>query len=366
MQKCKWEVSLQRPWTTNRETEDELVKLKLVLTHMCEYLNRCSSLSKELAIISNNKIVGHAFGKWWQNYWEPTWSCPLEERLMIVPSSDVNITAGGDGGKWVCDPPYIRKNCLVYSFGSNGDYSFELGVHASIGCEIHVFDPFTKGSPPDNMTTNIFVHDWGLSSVDTTTPPLEGWGNTTKELKSLSSIIALLGHTGRAIDILKIDIDGVEFGLLDRPEFWDSLISSDGRGGHYYQIEQLLIELHFQGIDTETFKFRDKKRRKVSFRTGPEMDLMLRSITNRGFVMFHKEVNLIGSPPNDACEFSFLRLNITCEDDIERERDRDSSSYTLYNSRSSLNNRHISHGHYKNNLNKNIYSKLRKNVQTFE
>ena len=47
----------------------------------------------------------------------------------------------GDGGKWVCDPHRIteQKDCLVYSVGSNNDFSFEMAVLKDIGphCEIH-------------------------------------------------------------------------------------------------------------------------------------------------------------------------------------------------------------------------------------
>lgn len=47
----------------------------------------------------------------------------------------------GDGGKWICDAHRIREQeeCLVYSIGSNNDFSFEASVLKDIGqhCEIH-------------------------------------------------------------------------------------------------------------------------------------------------------------------------------------------------------------------------------------
>ena len=66
-----------------------------------------------------------------------------------------------DGAKWVCDvdlivPPTITKDpgnqsvadggavvsppCLVYSFGSNGNFAFEKGLLDRQRCEIHIFD----------------------------------------------------------------------------------------------------------------------------------------------------------------------------------------------------------------------------------
>ena len=59
---------------------------------------------------------------WWQYYYEPTFSCPFEERIGAV----------GEGGKWICDPYKLRSGgptagdgngpapCLVYSVGSHG------------------------------------------------------------------------------------------------------------------------------------------------------------------------------------------------------------------------------------------------------
>ena len=48
----------------------------------------------------------------------------------------------GDGGKWICDPHRIREEqeeCLVYSVGSNNDFSFEQAILEVVGehCEIH-------------------------------------------------------------------------------------------------------------------------------------------------------------------------------------------------------------------------------------
>lgn len=69
---------------------------------------------------------------------EPTWSCESRER---VPSNF------GYGPKWVCGLRTLKSTgpappCLVYSFGSNGDVSFEQGVKAAApNCHIFTFDP---------------------------------------------------------------------------------------------------------------------------------------------------------------------------------------------------------------------------------
>jgi len=72
-----------------------------------------------------------------QRNWEPQLRCVGDQRLGNV----------GDGGKWVCDPDCLleKGKCLLYSFGSNNDFSFETSMKG-YGCETHVFD-HTGASP---------------------------------------------------------------------------------------------------------------------------------------------------------------------------------------------------------------------------
>lgn len=70
-------------------------------------------------------------GTFYQNNYEPDFVCQHERRIGRL----------GDGGKWICDPHRIseQEDCLVYSVGSNNDFSFEQSVLNDIGphCEIH-------------------------------------------------------------------------------------------------------------------------------------------------------------------------------------------------------------------------------------
>lgn len=70
-------------------------------------------------------------GYFYQNHYEPEFVCLHERRVGRL----------GDGGKWICDPHRItnQDDCLVYSVGSNNDFSFEQSVLDEIGqhCEIH-------------------------------------------------------------------------------------------------------------------------------------------------------------------------------------------------------------------------------------
>jgi FkbM family methyltransferase len=134
--------------------------------------------------------------------WIPTFSCPDE----------VRVGRAGDGGKWLCGSAALQNssegNCLVYSFGSNNDFSFEEDVIARFGqnCEIHVFDHTVKNwALPDIIS--IKAHNWGLVG----TPEKR---KDKDELKTISEIMSLLGHRDREITALKMDVEGAEFSAL--------------------------------------------------------------------------------------------------------------------------------------------------------
>eukprot|EP01069_Polyplicarium_translucidae_P011003 Polyplicarium_translucidae@DN3416_c0_g1_i1.p1 len=136
-----------------------------------------------------------------------------------------------DGGKWICDPfTLLKEDCLIYSFGSNDDWTFEKELLAiQPHCEIHTFDHTvdTITSKPTNVT----YHRLGLGAADrrTTSPSMP--------LKSLPNIIRSLKHERRRIDILKVDIEGAEFEALT------PLLASE-RWALLPPVRQISIEVH--------------------------------------------------------------------------------------------------------------------------
>lgn len=79
--------------------------------------------------------------------YEPEWTCEDEERVADDIHGHPRLY--GDGPKFVCAPRLLSSSnkCLVYSFGSNNDLSFERGIWrlSDQKCEIHVFDPTPAG-----------------------------------------------------------------------------------------------------------------------------------------------------------------------------------------------------------------------------
>eukprot|EP00871_Galdieria_phlegrea_P005423 jgi/Galph1/5882/GphlegSOOS_G4495.1 len=234
--------------------------------------------------------------------WEPDFGCALEERLGNT----------GDGGKWVCDSAAVKQRtqylmeaignpyrCLIYSFSSNNDFSFETSILQWLPhCQIHVFDP--TSSPSLLFSTHISLpsesqlvfHSRALSEASSN--------------DSLAQIATNLNHKNPAdsLEILKLDIEGAEFEAL-LPSFrvmqkllsglvsWSELNDVDKRAFQTWLLlrraGQVLVEVHSTQNSTE------------------DTNELLRGLYQSKFAIFHKEPN-IGYCSRNCVEYAFLRL----------------------------------------------------------
>jgi Methyltransferase domain len=148
---------------------------------------------------------------WNLNNLEPSFTCPHVQRMG----------GHGDGPKWTCDPHRLikRPDCLIYSFGSAGQYEFEDSHVKLLGnkhCEIHVFDPGNYARPNDPTKNNIHYHQWGLKKTGDTSPErsstlfVQTGANAVQEKTFLTfaETLGRLGHQNRTIDIFKLDCEG--------------------------------------------------------------------------------------------------------------------------------------------------------------
>ncbi|XP_069970607.1 probable methyltransferase-like protein 24 [Penaeus vannamei] len=116
-----------------------------------------------------------------------------------------------DGDKWVCTdegvgpPPH---DCLVYSFGINYEWSFDDAM-AERGCKVFSFDP-TMESRDHQRSEKVMFLRLGISNFTGE----EVIAGVRGQVARLPDIMARLGHTGRQIDYLKIDIEGMEVQVL--------------------------------------------------------------------------------------------------------------------------------------------------------
>lgn len=195
----------------------------------------------------------------WQDNWEPSFSCTALAR----------VGRAGDGGKWVCDPllylqgvtPPPASGCVVYSFGSNGEFSFEEAVHAMApGCEIHTVDP----APHTQAPPFLHYHQGSMGARE------------SPGVFTTASLMRHLNHT--SVTLLKMDCEGCEFGALTAA----ALPSERGA------IQQILFEVHYSGdaVGTHT---------------------LFQTLGMLGFAIFNKEANL-GSG-GSCVEFSVVHLD---------------------------------------------------------
>lgn len=162
------------------------------------------------------------------------------------------------GGWWIC-PTDLDSNSVVYSVGIGTDITFDLSLIEAHGLTIHAFDP-TPGSiaylQSVQLPATFAVHQVGLAAVDgalSFLPPanpehishtLMAPGHTdtraiTVDVRRLSTLMRDLGHTH--IDVLKMDIEGAEYDVLD--DLLDQQLP----------VRQILVEFHhrFPGVGVE-------------------------------------------------------------------------------------------------------------------
>lgn len=213
-------------------------------------------------------------GMWDWDALLPLVRCPGETR----------VGKASDGGKWTCLPlrqpartAFDPATCLVYSFGVHRDGSWEEALYDEVACETHGFDP-TPGlpSPYSPAADRISFHPWGLLDHDGSLD-IEG---TAVPGFTLASLMARLGHTGRHVQVMKVDVEGSEWAAL-APYY------AGGGSDEPQLFDQLLVELH---VRTDRWSI---------------MRLVV-GLLERGYLPFHKELN--GGQPELLTEASFVSL----------------------------------------------------------
>lgn len=212
------------------------------------------------------------------------------KELRLRP--DIRIPAVKDGGWWF-HPDSLAAGSIVYSLGIGEDVDFDLMLIERFGCELHAFDP--TPSTVDwiaqrELPPPFHFHPWAITARDGTLrlyPRIRRDGSMSTIMytmvpedasvgeaidvpaMSLGTIARQLGH-GR-IDLLKMDIEGAEYEVLD------NLLESGVKP------IQLLVEFHhrFPGIGPARTAEMIGKLRAAGYRlfaiaeTGRELSFML-------------------------------------------------------------------------------------------
>lgn len=173
------------------------------------------------------------------------------------------------------------EGAVIYSGGVGKDINFELELARNYNCVIHLFDPSPTGVNTIQsmaLPSNILFQPIGLAGddglLDFALPvnPDEGSyrlgeGDTSFECRSLRSLFRENNH--QHVELLKIDIEGFEYEVLD------DVINS---GLH---IRQIAVEFHDFYRDISSAKTKHS----------------VRLLTANGYTLFHKR----------GSDFSFVK-----------------------------------------------------------
>lgn len=178
----------------------------------------------------------------------------LRRRLSGRPWQGVQtdthmVRMGNDYGGYCVCPEGLDGDSIVYSFGIGEDISFDLAMIERFSVTIHAFDPTPRSIEwvRAQEVEKLVLKEYGLADYDGSadfTPPdnpshishtLLPRAKATRpavpvEVRRLSTITRELGH--KRIDVLKMDIEGAEYGVID------DLLAGQ------IPIRQILMEFH--------------------------------------------------------------------------------------------------------------------------
>ena len=198
---------------------------------------------------------------------------------------------GNVDARWCVCPSTLHGSSVVYSFGVGEDISFDLELIQNFGMQVHAFDPTPRSIEwlrKRDLPQRFVFHGYGVADFDGTckfhapaNPKHISHTLIERHAKQpsiqvpvyrLTSIMKTLGHD--RIDLLKMDIEGAEYGVLE-----DLLRSR-------IAVKQFLVEFHHRWPEIGVAKTKQA----------------IRALNDAGFRIF--------SVSSKGEEYSFLNLAI--------------------------------------------------------
>lgn len=183
------------------------------------------------------------------------------------------VKFGSEYGGWDIVVGNIDANAIVYSFGVGEDVSFDIALIKRFNLVVHAFDPTPKSIEwvkKQGFSENFVMHEYGIAGYDGNVSfnppenpdhvshtilnrPATEEKSITVQVKRLGTIMKDLGHS--RIDILKMDVEGAEYDVIDE------INNSDIRP------KQFLVEFHhrFPGIGIKRSKEAIDKIRNMGY-----------------------------------------------------------------------------------------------------
>lgn len=201
-----------------------------------------------------------------------------------------HVVLGSDYGSHCVYPGSLGSGSVVYSFGVGEDASFDVALIEKLGANVHAFDPTPRSIewvkaqalPPAFHFAPVGIADFdGKGQFHPPTNPehvshsLLPRATATAaavevEFRTLKSLMSGLGHA--RVDLLKLDIEGSEYAVLD--QLLDQAIP----------VDQILVEYHHQFRDISPRRTRAsiERLRQAGYR------VFYISATGREFSLIHE------------------------------------------------------------------------------
>lgn len=152
------------------------------------------------------------------------------------PRLDVRVASRRLGSRtagWTVAGEWLSGRSIVWCVGIGEDISFDLALHDAYGMPIEAFDPTPRSLAwvrAQRLPAAYRVHPYGLADRDgevSFRPPADprhvshsmvheaaadGTG-VRAQVRRLGTLAAMLGHS--RIDLMKIDIEGAEYGVIE-------------------------------------------------------------------------------------------------------------------------------------------------------
>jgi FkbM family methyltransferase len=187
------------------------------------------------------------------------YSTPLPDKITMGVLSQWTIVTRG-----------LHPDAVIYSGGVGEDITFEQELIRKFGVKVHIFDPSPVATHTISRANNdsLLFRPVGLAASTTakfsigggtdSTTWLKAGGNETLPCTSLAQEMAINGHD--SIDLLKIDIEGFEYEVLE------ACLAEN------IPIKQICVEFH------DFFPEIPKARTKA----------MIRTLESQGFDLIHR------------------------------------------------------------------------------
>ena len=169
---------------------------------------------------------------------------------------------GSDYGGYFLDASLIRPDSIIYSLGIGEDISFDLALIIRFGVNVEAFDPtpgVRKWLAAQSLPPEFHFHAVGIASHDGEEsfhlPPRKNWishsvirarqfGKEVVRLPVMRLSTAMKLHGHDRIDLLKMDIEGAEYAVIEE------IVQEN------IPVRQMLIEFHHRLSSVGTAKTR--------------------------------------------------------------------------------------------------------------